>query len=167
MKKRHLLSLVLVCSLLTPSMAFSHGDISKFPPSVQILQYKMALYMNPDDLETRNKLGIAYWLANRLKEAQKEFQAVLEKDPRNFNALDGMGLVLLKAGDLKSALSYFNKAEEINPSDVLVHVHKAVTFERMGKDESAQEEFAKAKSLATDLDREKIDKELELLKKTG
>jgi len=46
-------------------------------------------------------------------------------------------------------------------------VHKAVTFQRMGKNESAQKEFAKAKSLATELEQEKIDKELQLLKKTG
>ncbi len=169
MKRIHLSLLsILIFTFLMPSLVLAHGDISKFPPSVQILQYKMALYMNPDDLETKNKLGIAYWLANKLDEAECQFKEVLQKDPRNFNALDGIGLVYLKGGKLDSALEFFEKAGQINPSDILVHVHKAITYERMGKKELAQGEFAKARSLAGGpVQEKKIEKEIELLKKAG
>ncbi len=149
-----------------PSQASAHGDISKFPPSVQILQYKMALFMNPDDLETKNKLAIAYWLDGQVDEAERQFNQVLSKDNRNFNALDGMGLVLLKKGQLKQALDYFQKAEEINPSDVLVHVHKSVVYKQMNRPKECSEELERASALANGpIQKKMIEDEIKLLSK--
>ncbi len=160
-------SLLYVLFFLLPSQASAHGDISKYPPAVQILQYKMALFMNPDDLETKNRLAIAYWLDGQMDEAQKQFGQVLGKDPRNFNALDGMGLVYLKKGEPEIAMEYFEKAEQINPSDVLVHVHKALTYEKLKKTEEANKEFERARSLARGpIQQKKIEDEIKLLSKT-
>jgi len=147
-----------------PSITYGHGDISKFPPAVQILQYKMALFMNPDDLETRNKLGLAFWLDGQLDESEGQFRQVLGKDKNNFNALDGLGLVLLKKDMPEPALKYFKKAEKINSSDLLVHVHKALAYRKMDKKDLAEKELSVARSLARDdQDQQKIKKEIKLL----
>ena len=161
-----ILACIAIC--IGPSQVFAHGDISKFPPSVQILQYNMALYMNPDDLETRNKLGMAYWLAGQMDEAQKQFEKVLKKDSHNFNALDGLGLVFMQKDALEKAMQYFNSAEKINSSDILVHIHKALVFEKMGRKVDAEQEFSRAKTLsAGPADKQKIKDEIKMLTKTG
>ena len=160
--------LACIAMCIGPSQVFAHGDISKFPPSVQILQYNMVLFMNPDDLETRNKLGMAYWLAGQMEEAQKQFEKVLKKDSRNFNALDGLGLVFMKKNALEKAMQYFNIAEKVNSSDILVHVHKAVVFEKMGRKVDAEQEFSRAKTLAQGpADKQKIKDEIKMLTKSG
>lgn len=43
--------------------------------------------LEPDDADTRLKLGSLYLLARKNEEARAEAAAVLEKDPKNFNAL--------------------------------------------------------------------------------
>ncbi len=67
-----ILSFLITSFFLFPALALGHGDISKLPSSVQVLQYKMALYMNADDLDTRNKLAMAYIATGQIDEAEKE-----------------------------------------------------------------------------------------------
>ena len=52
------LFLALCMVLLMAGSAAAHGSISKLPDSVQILQYKMKLYMNEDDADTKNNLAM-------------------------------------------------------------------------------------------------------------
>jgi Flp pilus assembly protein TadD len=162
------LTVFLMFFFLWPVLAFGHGDISKLPSSVQVLQYRMALYMNKDDLATRNKLAIAYFCSGRLDEAEKELRLVLEKDQNNFDALDGMGLVLFRRGDMPGALEFFSRAAEVNESDCLVHVHRALVYQRMSRHEASEREMALARSLAGGKeDSQKIDREIRILEKTA
>ena len=160
--KKSFLAIVL-CLVLTGS-AWSHGDISKLPSSVQIMQYRLGLYINPDDLAVRNKLAMALYRTNQFGEAEEELQHILETDPVNFDALDGLGIVLIKVGRDAEALEQLKKAVKINEQDVMVHVHLSVVYKKVKLLEKAQSELDKARSLASDpAELEDIERERELV----
>jgi tetratricopeptide (TPR) repeat protein len=141
--------LALLITVLSAGSAAAHGSISKLPDSVQILQYKMKLYMNADDADTKNNLAMAYFRTNQLDKAKQELTAVLEKDANNFNALDGMGLVLLKEGNGAKALEYFNRALAINDKDTMLHVHLSVAHTLLKQPDPARSELEQAEALAS------------------
>ena len=143
------LILALSMILLVAGSAAAHGNISKLPDSVQILQYKMKLYMNADDADTKNKLAMAYFRTNQLDEAKKELASILEKDANNFDALDGMGIVLIKEGNGAEALEYLHRALAINEKDVMIHVHLSIAHTQLKQPDLARNEMDKAKSLAS------------------
>ena len=144
------MTLTFVLCLVWAGTTWAHGDVSKLPNSVQITQYRLALYMSPDDLDTRNKLAMALYRTDQLEEAEKELKYVLEKDCKNFDALDGIGIVLIKIGKHEEALNYLKKAVEVNEQDVMVHVHLAVVYEKMNLPEQARGELEKARALTSD-----------------
>ncbi|MCI5224474.1 MAG: hypothetical protein D3924_17850, partial [Candidatus Electrothrix sp. AR4] len=74
------LFLALCILLLSAGSAAAHGGISKLPDSVQIMQYKMLLYMDADDTATRNNLAMAYFRTDELSEAAKQLEAILAID---------------------------------------------------------------------------------------
>jgi len=84
-----------------------------------------------------------------LEEAQKQARYVLDKDPKNFNALDGLGVIYMKMGRHEDAMKYFNEAVKINDKDVMVHVHLAAVYYKMQEKEKARKEWQKARSLIT------------------
>lgn len=151
-------------TLLLAGSASAHGNISKLPDSVQILQYKMKLYMNADDADTKNNLAMAYFRTNQLDKAKQELAAVLEKDSNNFNALDGMGIVLIKEGNGTEALQYLNRALAINDKDLMLHVHLSVAHTLLKQADPARNEMDKAKALASGPEElTKIQDEIKLL----
>ena len=158
------LSLPFILCLVWAGWAWAHGDISELPNAAQIMQYRLLLYMNPDDPAPRNRLAMALYRTNQLEEAEEELRYILGRDSHNFDALDGFGIVLIKMGRYQEALQYLEKAISINDQDVMVHVHLCVVYEKMKRPERAQNELEKARSLATGTDElEKIEKELELV----
>ncbi len=155
---------IVVAFIISASSAHAHGDISKLPDSVQVLQYKMQLYMKSGDLDLQNKLAMAHLRNNQLKEAKEQLEAVLDKDKKNFNALDGMGIVLFKQSENKKALRYLKKALSVNSEDVMVHVHLSLNYEKLNMVELAKKEMGIAKSLASDSQGLKsIEEEIEIL----
>ncbi|MDY6987471.1 MAG: tetratricopeptide repeat protein [Thermodesulfobacteriota bacterium] len=156
--------LAVVLCLVWIGSAFGHGDISKLPNSVQITQYKLGLYINPDNLTTRNNLAMALYRTNQLEEAEKELRNVLERDPLNFDALDGLGIVLIKVDRDDEAVEQLTKAVKINEQDVMVHVHLSVVYEKMKLLDKALSELDKARSLASDPEElEDVERERELV----
>jgi tetratricopeptide (TPR) repeat protein len=158
------LSLTLIFCIVGTGWAWAHGDISSLPDSGQIMQYRLLLYMSPDDPAPRNKLAMVLYRTNQLKEAKSELDHVLQRDPLNFDALDGLGLVLTKMERYQEALECLNKAVRINEQDVMVHVHLSVVYQKMNLPEKAQSELEKARSLVSDrVQLEDIEKELKLV----
>lgn len=153
-----------VLCLFWADCAWSHGDISKLPDSVQIMQYRLLLYMDPENPAPRNDLAMALYRTNQQDEAQKQLTYILERDAVNFDALDGLGIVLIRRGKYQEALQYLNKAIKINEEDVMIHVHLAVLYQKMKMPNKARSELEKAKFLASDpIELENIEKELRLV----
>ena len=158
------LSLTLILVLIWAGGAWAHMETDDLPDSVAIMQYRLLLYMNPDDTGPRNSLAMALYRTNELDEAEKELRHILERDPLNFDALDGLGIVLIRMEKHQEAMQYLDKAVKINEQDVMVHVHLSVLYEKMMLPEKAGMELNKARSLASDpVQLEKIDEELKLV----
>jgi len=158
------LFLTLILCLVWTGHTRGHGDISELPNAAQIMQYRLLLYMTPDDPAPRNGLAMALYRTNKLEEAEGELRYILERDPLNFDALDGLGIVLIRMERYKDASEYLNKAMAIDEQDVMVHVHLSILYEKMRLPEKAKSELEKARSLASaPAELEKIDKEFELV----
>jgi tetratricopeptide (TPR) repeat protein len=142
------LLLALFLLAMSAGSASAHGDISKLPDSVQIMQYKMLLYMDADDAETKNNLAMAYVRTKQLDLAVQELEGVLKKDAKNFDALDGMGIVLLKQKKADEALKYLERALAINDKDAMLHVHLSIVHEQLKQADRATEALKKAGELA-------------------
>ena len=145
--QRLLLALSMI--VLLAGSAAAHGSISKLPDSVQILQYKMKLYMNEDDADTKNNLAMVYVRTGQLNEAKEQLTSILAKDPHNFNALDEMGVVLIMEGTAGNALEYLKRAQAINDNDLMLHVHFSVAHSLLKQTDLAGKEMEKAKSMAS------------------
>jgi tetratricopeptide (TPR) repeat protein len=158
------LGVQMMLCLVGVGLAWGHADIEGLPDAAAILAYRQILYLTPDDLATRNKLAMALFRKNQLEDAKKELGYILKRDPRNFDALDGFGVVLIKTERYEEALQYLKKAVAINDKDVMVHVHLSAVYQKMKLSQEAQEELKKARSLATDRRQVKrIDEELRLV----
>lgn len=158
------LLLALFLLAMSAGSASAHGDISKLPDSVQIMQYKMLLYMDANDADTKNKLAMAYFRTGKLTEAAAELEAVLKKDAKNFDALDGMGTVLLKQKKADEALKYLERALAINDKDAMLHVHLSIVHEQLKQADRAAEALKKAGELAPGLEgAAAIQKEIKLI----
>lgn len=162
------LFLALSMVIFMAGSAAAHGNISKLPFSVQVLQYKMKLYMNADDLDTVNKLAMAYFYSGDIPNAKEQLNTVLAADEHNFNALDGMGMVALKEGDNAGALEFLERAKKINEKDMYLLVHLSVAHNNLGQTELAKKEMKMAKSLADDnLDKAWIENEIKILSQSA
>ena len=154
--------LIILCAAWATS-AWGHSDIEGLPDAVAIMSYKQILYLNPDDLEARNKLAMALYRTNKIEEAEKELEYVLKKDPNNFNALDGYGVVLIRAKKYKDAMQYLDKALRVNDKDVMVHVHVSVAYEKMNMRDQATAAWKKAQSLASPEERKQLRNEWKIV----
>ena len=155
--------ITLVLLMVWAGSVHAHSDIASLPPAVAALSYKQVLYMNPDDVAARNGLAMAYIRLDKLQDAQKEFAYVLKKDANNFDALDGYGVLLMRAGKPKDALQYFRKAASINGKDVMVYVHLSAAFDKLKERDKAQAALKKAQSLASPDELKKIEAERSFL----
>ncbi|WPD22559.1 MAG: tetratricopeptide repeat protein [Candidatus Electrothrix aestuarii] len=158
------LFLTLLILLLSVSSAAAHGGISKLPDSVQIMQYKMLLYMDENDISTKNSLAMAYFRTNELNEATQQLEEVLKLDANNFDALDGMGIVLLRQKKSAEAVKYLDRALALNEKDMMLHVHLSLAHQQLNQPELAQKSLETAEALAaTPEAADEIQQEIQLL----
>jgi len=143
------LSVTIALCLVWAASAWAHSDHTKAPTAVQIINYQKTLWMDPDDLETRNKLAMAFYRSNKLEEAEEEFMYVLRKDPKNYDALDGYGVLLIRKKKYSEALEYLQKAVKIHDQDPMIHVHLSAVYHQMNEREKAKDSWKRAKSLAS------------------
>jgi transcriptional regulator with PAS, ATPase and Fis domain len=80
--------------------------------------YERALSKVRDEtglLALRNDLGVALFRAGKLEKAAEEFKKVIQKDPRNNNAIYNLGVLYLRQGlreEMREDLREFLKAED-------------------------------------------------------
>ncbi len=69
----------------------------------------------PEFTEAWNKRATAYYIANDFDRSLADIKEVLNREPRHFGALSGMGLIYQQLGKKKKALSAFRRALAIHP----------------------------------------------------
>ncbi len=146
-------NLFILCLFTTsaiPGDALAHGNISNLPAPVQIMQYRLLIYMNPDDLVSRNKMAMVLLRTNKLEEARAQLDYILQKDSKNFDALDGLGILLMKQGHMDEAKTKLLQAERLRPYDPMVHLHLYVLYKELGQNTLAGAEMERARGLCKD-----------------
>lgn len=107
------LAAAVLCLVMVPVKASAHYDGELLPDSVAVMEYRMVINMKPSDTMTRNKLGMVYIRQNKLDKAREEFMAVVKMAPKDFDALDSLGIVSGKEGKHAEAVKWYGKALEV------------------------------------------------------
>jgi tetratricopeptide (TPR) repeat protein len=76
--------------------------------------------------------------------AEKQYQTVLAKDPKNLDALSNLGVVYFRTGKIRSAESTLKKALAIAPHDDFVLTTLGIVHYRQSKFDDALKELRKA-----------------------
>src|SRR5437867_4230185 len=72
---------------------------------------------DPSDVPTQLALADAYLEAGRLNDAVAAYQTVLNRDPNNISALDGLAIVLFRSGETRGASLALDRVIALRPKD--------------------------------------------------
>ena len=87
--------------------------INRLDDAIELLKQGAKQY--PDNPEFSRRLGEIYAQTNRVNEALKEYDGLLEKDPMNFETWYDKGLLLAKMKDTAGAIDALEKSFSIQP----------------------------------------------------
>jgi len=98
--------------------ANEHFMLGEYQQAIEI--YDEILDISPTNKKTSLMKGIALSNLERYKSSILEFYKVNQQDPQNITALVGLGVGFGNYGEYKQALSYFEHAYELQPSNHIV-----------------------------------------------
>lgn len=82
-----------------------------------------------------------------VSQLESQYKEVIAKDPKNYDAVVGLGNLYYDAGQAEKAIEIYKKALEINPNDVNVRTDMGTMYRKIGKFDEAIGEFKKAASI--------------------
>ena len=106
--------------------------------------FAQAVSLYPEYLAARNDLGAQFLKLKRVDEAEKCFQIVIDKDPKNFNAKFNLGLVRIERKDYSDAIAQLNQAIAIDSTRPVARLWLGVALLESGDTASAERELTKA-----------------------
>ena len=106
-----------------------------------IVEYEKAAQINPADLDSQNNLATAYLEKGRLADAERVFKWILANDADYPAAQNGMGLVSIQKQDPAAARGYFERAAQLDPDLVEVHMNLGLLYEMAGDRQRARSSF--------------------------
>jgi tetratricopeptide (TPR) repeat protein len=98
---------------LLMSRAKKAADDKDYDLAVRMLS--AIIEIKPDFMEAWNRRATVYFLKKDYVNAMADIAKVLEREPRHFGALSGLGLIMQEVGDDRHALEAYRKAVEIYP----------------------------------------------------
>jgi tetratricopeptide (TPR) repeat protein len=131
-----------------------------------ISAYQEAAKLNPDGLDAKTGLGIAYvsGTPNPMQGIQLLLE-VVKVDPKNIKANTNLGLFSMRSGQFDKAVERFKTVIEQQP-DPEAWFYLASSYENLGQNEEAILAYQKAKELAADPGLTKfVDQKIQALKK--
>ncbi|RPJ60650.1 MAG: tetratricopeptide repeat protein [Acidobacteria bacterium] len=96
-------------------------------------EFRRALELNPEDVRSHSKLGIALAGIGRVDEAIAEYRKAMELDPDYADAYSKLGLALARLGRPHEARQQFEKALELFPDSAEAHSNLAALLVGEGK----------------------------------
>lgn len=113
--------------------------------------YESVLEKNPEDPEATTSLAVCYIEGSAiLGEAPMKgigmLRKVLEKDPKNINALINLGYFSTKSGQYEKAIERFKEVLEIDPGYADAYLYLSETYLQMGNNEEAANYLEKYKN---------------------
>ena len=90
------------------------------------------------------RLGVAFYRSGMMEDAGREFQEVLERDPKHPGALFRLGLIAFHAGRLTEALEHFDLMPEDARQSYAVLRNRALALEQLNRFPEALEVLDRA-----------------------
>lgn len=94
-------------------LSTAYGALNELDNNATLLQKAIAL--EPLRLDLRNELAINYIKQQKLNEAEKQLNFILNEYPKDETANNSMGFLFLVKGNIEQAEKMFDKALRLNP----------------------------------------------------
>jgi len=107
-------------------------------------RFQEALSIYPEYLAARNDLGAQFLKLKQIDEAEKHFEIVLARDPKNFNAKFNMGLVEVERHNYTEAIALLNQAMAIDSTRPVARLWIGIAKLELGDLETAESELTRA-----------------------
>jgi tetratricopeptide (TPR) repeat protein len=116
--------------------------MSRVKAAIEAKDTKLAIQLlgsiidiRPDYIEAWNRRATLFFALKDYGRAMADIQEVLNREPRHFGALAGLGMILEEVGEDKQALDAYRKALAVNPHMQKIPEHvKALTEKVDGRD---------------------------------
>tara|TARA_B100000508_G_scaffold140631_1_gene142476 strand:+ start:2712 stop:3572 length:861 start_codon:yes stop_codon:yes gene_type:complete len=120
-----------------------------------VRNYERSLELNPENLKAQTSLGVAYVEgASILGEMPMKgigmLLEVVNKDPKNVDALTNLGYFAIQSGQYEKAIERFNAVLEIDPDNAEAFIYLTDTYLSQGEREKGIETLEKYKALVDD-----------------
>src|SRR5919201_564167 len=105
---------------------------------------KQAMQLDPNNTNINLQYATLLWRTNRREQARAVYNSVLQKDPKNRFALEGMGYLARDTGDSKAAEQFFNRLAAAYPDDYVAYLALGDIFTSNRQFDRAQANYEKA-----------------------
>jgi len=112
--------------------------------------YDKVLAANPNNLDAKTNLGMAYMSSDNPVKGISLLREVLEQDPKNEKVLYNLGVLAIQSNQFDRAAERFAQLVSVNPNNVEGQFYLGVTLARTNRAAAAKAAFQKAKSLSND-----------------
>jgi tetratricopeptide (TPR) repeat protein len=112
--------------------------------------YDNVLHANPDNLDAKTNLGMAYMSSDNPVKGIGLLREVLEQDPKNQKVLYNLGILAIQSNQYDKAVERFAQLVQVNPKNVEGQFYLGVSLARTNRAAAATAAFQKAKSLSDD-----------------
>lgn len=99
--------------------------------------WKQYLQKNPARSDVRVEMANAMWQMGERENARAQYASVLQSDPKNVQAMNGLGLYYYQADRLKDAETMFRRSISSKAAYLPPYNNLAVTLERLNKRKEA------------------------------
>jgi len=113
-----------------------------------IKKYEASIKYCPDDPLVHAKLAELYVETKQFDKARDQFRIAIEKDPRCFEGYFGLANFEFQQQQFENAKANYEKALQINPSDVTTHRQLGICCEILGHSKEAKKYFETAIKLS-------------------
>jgi tetratricopeptide (TPR) repeat protein len=170
MKRIHKAILLLLVGLLSlPALAscgetadslFQKGnDLMEAGEYAEAAQtFEKALELEPDNVETLTKLGMAHYKLVQLDQAIEAYTKALALKPDDVSVMSNLGVAYYRFGRLDNAIEIYNQAIAVAPDDADIHSNLAAAYVQKYQPDGptdyldmALEQYDKAVELQPDL----------------
>jgi len=106
--------------------------------------YREYLKLYPDDTDIMGLIAELYYRADRLDEADKQYDAIIKSDPEAYDAMFEKAKIRMKREKYAEALKIFESMEKKKPENANVKYFAGMCLEEMGKCPDAIKKYREA-----------------------
>lgn len=106
-----------------------------------------AIFLNPRSTDARYARGVLLYEENNLKKSAADFDFILQRQPKNYQALDMLGQLDLQLGEPREAAKALEQAAQLAPQDREVLFHYARALLKVHRNSQAMAVFDQFKQL--------------------